>query len=215
MVNSVINPPMANFSVIKRLMMATMSELCTHCFYFFNFLTVKRGAWLFCLSALSAAAPLSAQNWPTFGGGNDRSGRTKIGGPESVATPKWTVTNSASTSLGNAVYAFGNRFVTSRVTFSPYKGNIECRDLQTGALLWTSPFISNTSILYAAGFTPDAVYAHDYATDTIFALRPDNGQIKWRSSIRSHTFGAYPGFVFACNGDPIVNGPASQGHTVP
>lgn len=153
---------------------------------------------------------LSAQNWSTFGGNNSRNGLTKMPGPQTVATPKWAV-NSTNTVLGNAVYSSGNRFVTSRVTFSPYKGRIECRSLLDGHLLWISPFISDASIMYATGFTPDAVYAHDYATDSIYAFWPDNGQIKWRSSITSHTFGAYPGFVFACNGDPILNGPILQG----
>jgi outer membrane protein assembly factor BamB len=162
---------------------------------------------LFLLLSLQS---LSSQNWPVFGGGGLRNGRTKIAAPESLTTPKWTVNAPVST-LGNAVYTFGDRFVTSRITFSPYRGNIECRSLQSGALIWTSPFLGSTSILYATGFTQDAVYAHDYSNDSIYALRPDNGQIKWRSSIKSHTFGAYPGFVFACNGDPILNGPIAQG----
>jgi hypothetical protein len=159
---------------------------------------------------LTVSTTLPAQNWSTFGSNGLRNGRTEIAGPESVTIAKWTVT-SAATTLGNAVYTFGDRFVTSRITFSPYKGKIECRNLQTGALLWTSPNISNTSILYTTGFTQDAVYAHDYATDSIYALYPETGQIKWRSSIKSHTFGAYPGFVFACNGDPILNGPITEG----
>ncbi|MBL7808830.1 MAG: PQQ-like beta-propeller repeat protein, partial [Saprospiraceae bacterium] len=159
---------------------------------------------------LALSTTLPAQNWSTFGSNSLRNGRTEIAGPESVGQAKWTVT-SAATTLGNAVYSQGDRFVTSRITFSPYKGKIECRNLQTGALLWTSPNISNTSILYATGFTQDAVYTHDYATDSIYALYPETGHIKWRSSIKSHTFGAYPGFVFACNGDPILNGPITEG----
>ena len=150
------------------------------------------------------------QNWPTFGGGSTRDGRSKITGPQDANTAYWTVTNAASTTLGNAVYTFGDKFVTSRITFSPYAGRIECRNLQDGALLWTSQFIASNSILYAIGFTEDAVYAHDYATDTIYALDSGNGTIKWRSSLKSSTFGAYPGCVFACNGDPIVNGPVGS-----
>ncbi|HAD13161.1 MAG TPA: hypothetical protein DCF33_12085 [Saprospirales bacterium] len=159
---------------------------------------------------LAAHTTLSAQNWSTFGGNNSRNGRTEIAGPSAVTAAKWIVT-SAATTLGNAVYTLGDRFVTSRITFSPYKGKIECRNLQSGALLWTSPNLGNSSILYATGFTHDAVYAHDYANDSIYALYPETGQIKWRSSIKSHTFGAYPGFVFACNGDPILNGPITEG----
>jgi outer membrane protein assembly factor BamB len=171
---------------------------------------MKRTIILVIIAILQVISSLSAQNWSTFGGNNNRNGRTKIAGPTSVTTPKWAV-SSATTTLGNAVYTFGDRFITSRITFSPYKGNIECRSLQNGQLLWTSPFISNTSILYATGFTQDAVYAHDYATDTVYALYPETGQIKWKSAIESHTFGAYPGFVFACNGDPILNGQVYDG----
>lgn len=165
---------------------------------------------LFLFALLFNPVLIFTQNWSTFGGGSFRNGRTKIAGPESVAAPKWTLTAPVTT-LGNAVYSYGDRFVTSRITFTPYKGNIECRDLQTGALRWTSPFLGNNSILYATGFTQDAVYAHDYSNDSIYALRPDDGQVKWRAPIKSHTFGAYPGFVFGCNGDPILNGPFSQG----
>ncbi|MCC7467328.1 MAG: PQQ-binding-like beta-propeller repeat protein [Saprospiraceae bacterium] len=171
---------------------------------------MKRTITLLFIAILHVSTSLSAQNWSTFGGGNARNGRTEVAGPAVINAPKWTV-SSATTTLGNAVYTFGDRFVTSRITFSPYKGNIECRNLQNGQLLWTSPFISNNSILYATGFTQDAVYAHDYATDTVYALHPATGQIKWKSAIESHTFGAYPGFVFACNGDPILNGQVYDG----
>ena len=61
------------------------------------------------------------------------------------------------------------------------------------------------------GYNEDGVYAHDYSTDTIYALHPDDGTIKWRSKVKSQTFGAYPGCVFACNGDLIVNGPVGSG----
>jgi PKD repeat protein len=151
-----------------------------------------------------------SQNWQTFGGNSTRSGLSKITGPQNAANVFWNV-SSTPTTLGNAVYTFGDRFITSRVLFAPYSGRIECRDLQTGSYLWTSPFISSTSIFYAIGFTEDAVYAHDYNTDTIYALHPDDGTIKWRSSIKSQTFGAYPGAVFTCEGDLIVNAPVSSG----
>jgi outer membrane protein assembly factor BamB len=123
----------------------------------------------------------------------------------------WSVNSPLQTTLGNAVYTFGDRFVTSRITFSPYRGSVECRNLQTGALLWTSPFISNTAILYVIGFTEDGVYVNDYATGEIYALYPEDGRIRWKAPIRSTTFGAYPGCVFACNGDPILAGRSEDG----
>lgn len=147
-----------------------------------------------------------AQNWSTFGGQSSRSGASKITGPQN-STPLWGATSPVSATIGMAVYTFGDQFVTSRTVFSPYTSVIECRNLQNGTLVWTSPFISNTSILYAIGFTEDAVYAHDYDSDSLYALEPATGNIKWRSPHISLTFGAYPGCVFSCDGDVIVNGP--------
>lgn len=151
-----------------------------------------------------------AQNWSTFGGDNGRSGLSKMTGPQDVTTPYWTQ-NSANTALGNAVYSFGDKFVTSRMTFSPYAGRIECRELETGNLIWTSPFLNSSSKMYAIGFTEDAVYGHDYDTDTLFAFDKDNGNILWRSRLESSTFGGYPGALFTCNGDMIVNGSVYDG----
>lgn len=151
-----------------------------------------------------------AQNWSTFGGDNGRSGLSKMTGPQDVTTPYWTQ-NSANTALGNAVYSFGDKFVTSRMTFSPYAGRIECRELETGNLIWTSPFLNSSSKMYAIGFTEDAVYGHDYETDTLFAFDKDNGNILWRSRLESSTFGGYPGALFTCNGDMIVNGSVYDG----
>lgn len=154
---------------------------------------------------------INAQNWSTFGGKNEHNGLSKITGPQNVNSAFWNISSTNLTTLGNAVYTFGNKFVTSRVKFAPYTGLIECRDLQTGSLNWTTPFISNTSILYCIGFNEDGVYAHDYDSDSIYAFNPDDGTIKWSSQLTSQTFGAYPGCVFACNGDLIVNGPGPTG----
>lgn len=166
---------------------------------------------LLILSILLYTFRASAQNWETFGGSSSRSGSSRMTGPSQITTPLWQVQSSLGTTIGMAVYSFGDRLVTSRTTFSPYVSRIECRNLNTGSLLWVSPFISSTSILYAIGMTEDAVYAHDYDTDSLYALNPQNGSIKWRSPVLSQTFGAWPGCVFACNGDPILNGPLASG----
>lgn len=146
------------------------------------------------------------QNWETFGGNSSRNGLSKITAPSSPFNQIWQVQSGFTTTIGMAVYSFGDRFVNSRTNFSPYTSRIECRDLNTGNLNWVSPFISSTSILYAIGMTEDAVYAHDYNTDSVYALNVQTGSIKWRSPVKSSTFGARPGCVFACNGDPILNG---------
>lgn len=152
-----------------------------------------------------------SQNWSTFGGNSSRNGLNKITGPQNVTSTFWNINSTNLTSLGNAVYTFGDKFVTSRVKFSPYTGLIECRDLQNGSLIWTTPFISNTSILYCIGFNEDGVYAHDYDSDSVYAFNVDDGTIKWTAQLTSQTFGAYPGCVFVCNGDLIINGPGPTG----
>ena len=169
-----------------------------------------RISFLFTL-LISMASAASAQNWETFGGNSSRNGLSRMTGPSSPFNQLWQVQSGLNTSLGMAVYSFGDRFVNARTDFSPYTSRIECRDLNDGSLQWVSPFISNTSILYAIGMTQDAVYAHDYATDSVYALNTADGSIKWRSPVLSHTFGAWPGCVFACNGDPILNAPVSSG----
>lgn len=153
---------------------------------------------------------LVAQNWSSFGEGNDRNGLSKMTGPQDLNSIYWTQT-AANTALGNAVYNFGNKFVTSRMTFSPYAGRIECRDLVTGNWLWSSVFISNNSRMYTIGFNEDAVYGHDYFSDTLYAFNANDGNILWQSPFKSSTFGAYPGALFTCNGDLIVNGNTYDG----
>jgi hypothetical protein len=142
------------------------------------------------------------QNWTTIGGKNQRNGLSKIIGPDSVFTPAWTVTSSQ-TSIGNSVYTFGDKFVTARSVFSPYTSKIECRSLVDGNLLWEN-MVYSTSRMFAVGFTEDAVYAHDYFSDSLYALSPVDGSVKW--SVQENMFGGNAGILFACNGDPIVRG---------
>lgn len=167
--------------------------------------------FVFIFISFLAHSLVFSQNWNTFGGSSSRNGLSKITGPQNVTSTFWNITSTNLTTLGNAVYTFGDKFVTSRIQFAPYTGLIECRDLQNGSLIWQTPFVSNTSILYCIGFNEDGVYAHDYDSDTVYAFNVDDGTIKWSSQLTSQTFGAYPGCVFACNGDLIVNGPGPAG----
>jgi outer membrane protein assembly factor BamB len=136
---------------------------------------------------ISIATAAFGQNWETFGGNSSRNGMSRMTAPSTPFNQIWQVQSGLNTSLGMAVYSFGDRFVNSRTVFSPYTSRIECRDLNTGNLNWVSPFISNTSILYAIGMTQDAVYAHDYYTDSVYALNILDGSVKWRSPVLSHT----------------------------
>lgn len=144
-----------------------------------------------------------SQNWCTYAGSNQKNGLTKLTGPESVLLPYWTVNSSNTTVWGNAVYTFGNKFVTSRVILSPYTGRIELRDLTTGALIWEKT-VSDTARMYAVGFTEDAVYACDYKVGRLYALTVDSGNVKW--SIASDMFPGNTGICFAPDGDPIIFG---------
>jgi len=162
------------------------------------------------LAILLMAGSMTAQNWSTYGGNSGRTGNSRITGPSSAATPAWQVTNAAYTLLGENVYTFGDRFVTSRVSSGFSNVIIECRSLQNGSLAWTSPFIANGSKLYCMGFSEDAVYACDYSTDSVYALNPGDGSIKWRGEARSYSYGARESVVYACNGDVILNGPVGS-----
>ena len=154
-----------------------------------------------------------AQNWSTFGGSNSRSGNSEITGPSSVSTPFWQIINASNTLLGEQVYSFGDLFVNSRVAGGFASVKIECRNLQTGALVWVSPFIASNSKLYCMGFSEDAVYACDYATDSIYALHVADGSIKWVGELTSQSYGARESVVYSCNGDIILNGPGFGGPT--
>jgi PKD repeat protein len=149
-----------------------------------------------------ASISLFSQNWPTIGGSNQRNGLSKIIGPDSVMTPFWSVTSSQ-TSIGNSVFTFGDKFVTARSVFSPYTSKIECRSLVDGSLLWEK-IVYSTSRMFAVGFTEDAVYAHDYFNDSLYALSPLDGSVKW--AVQENMFGGNAGILFACNGDPIIRG---------
>jgi outer membrane protein assembly factor BamB len=149
---------------------------------------------------------IAAQNWTTHCGSNERNGRSELPGPQSIDTPLWTVTDATPTGLGMNIYSFGERFVTSRVSFSPYKAIIECRNLLNGELVWTSPDLGAESILYAMGFNEDAVYAHDYHSSLFYALNASDGSIKWVTDFMSYTFGPMDGVIYTCERDIIING---------
>lgn len=144
-----------------------------------------------------------AQNWVTTGGNNPRNGWSEITGPNSVSSAYWTVNSTNSTSWGNSVYTYGDKFVTSRIVLSPYTGKIELRNINTGAIIWEK-MINAQSRMYAVGFNEDAVYAHDYFTGILYALNIADGSVKWQ--IASDMFPGNTGLLFACDGDPIDKG---------
>jgi PKD repeat protein len=155
------------------------------------------------LLALAPLVIVLSQNWPTIGGSNQRNGLTKMTAPDNVSSPYWTVTSSISL-WGNSVFTYGNKFATSRVTFTPtYTAKVECRSLSNGSFLWEKQ-ISDSSIMYTVGFNEFAVYVHDYKTDTLYALSPIDGLVLW--STFEFMFGGKSGILFACNRDPIVFG---------
>jgi len=145
-----------------------------------------------------------AQNWSTIAGSNQKNGLTKMNGPISTSTNYWSVNSTNSSVWGNAIYTFGDKFATARITFSPsYRGKVELRDMTNGALIWVKA-IADTSIMYVVGFTEDAVYACDYKTAKLYALTVDSGKVKW--SITSDMFPGNTGICFADDGDPIIFG---------
>jgi len=165
----------------------------------------------FIISLFFLANHSTAQNWGVLHGNNERNGISKLSGPQSVNSPLWTVNNATHTNIACNIYTFGDYFVNSRR--SSQKAIIECRNLQTGALLWTSPHISDTSMLYVTAFNEDAVYAHDYHTGNYYAFNRINGSIKWVYDGGSYTFGPYDSPIFTCEGNLVINSSLDDFHS--
>lgn len=158
--------------------------------------------WLF-------AQTTPAQNWSTGGGSSERNGLGKTWGPVSVQTPFWEINNASPTVWGNAIYSFNDRFATSRVQFTPtYHVTVECRKIDDGFLLWAKSFPDDAK-LYVVGMTEDAVYVHNYKTDSLYSFALTDGGLRWVCPETAKIYGGSHGIVFACNGDPVVNGPDS------
>lgn len=152
---------------------------------------------------LIASINITAQNWITTGGNMQKNGLSKITGP-STSNQYWQVNSTNNTLWGNSVFTWGNKFVTSRVTFTPsYRAKLELRDLTSGALIWEKQ-IADTSIMYAVGFNEDAVYANDYKTGKLYSLNITDGSVKW--FVTSAMFGGNMGLCFTPIGDIITYG---------
>lgn len=146
-----------------------------------------------------------AQSWPQLGGNNQRNGLSRMPGPENILDTAWVAISPNLTSWGNTILVEGDRFVNARTRLSPsYTSLIECRSIETGALLWT--FELPDARLYAVGFDSYSVYVSDYATEDFYALNPADGSIRWKHPETVYMFGGTSGILFACNGDPIVIG---------
>lgn len=156
------------------------------------------GAWLF-------ATAVQGQSWNMLGGGNSRNNHSPQYGLDEVQTPVWVVNDAAFTGFGGNIYTFGDRFAATRWNLNAGYSIIECRDLNSGELLWVSPDFGPTSKLHVTAFNEDAVYAHDYdeSSMTYYALDPNNGQVRW--SYPSYTFGPLDSPIFDCERNPIIN----------
>ncbi len=148
-----------------------------------------------------------AQHFSVLNSNNERNGISNLKGPEQVTTPLWTVNNAQATNIGWNIYSYGDLFVTSRSNGT--QAVIECRNLQTGQLVWTSPFLASNSLLYTTAFNEDAVYAHDYQSEKYYALNPSDGSIKWVIEDGSFTFGPIDSPIFTQEGNLIINTPYS------
>lgn len=153
-------------------------------------------------------AQVFAQNFSVLNSNNERNGLSNLKGPEQVTTPLWTVNNAQTTNIGWNIYSYGDLFVTSRSNGT--QAVIECRNLHTGQLVWTSPFLANNSLLYTTAFNEDAVYAHDYQSEKYYALNPSDGSIKWVIEDGSFTFGPIDSPIFTQEGNLIINTPYSM-----
>lgn len=148
-------------------------------------------------------AAVSAQQWEALYGGNHRANFSVLSAPEALNTPIWEVDDAAAASVGGGVYAFGNRFVTTRYDFASESAIVELRDLNTGALIGTFSGETQQSKWCAVAFNEDALYVHDYDSDELMALNPDDGELRW--AVSSHDYGLIDSPIFTCAGHPVVN----------
>jgi hypothetical protein len=167
----------------------------------------KRYSLLLLAMFIMALQLVNGQNWSTIGGSSERNGISVSFGPGAIVSPSLIVNDASPTLWGNAVYTIEDRFATSRVTFTPaYKVTVECRLLENGQIIWFKDSGPDGK-LYVVGMTEDAVYVHDYATDSLYAFDPATGTKKWVCPEKCMIFGGAHGILFTCDGDPVVNGP--------
>jgi hypothetical protein len=174
---------------------------------------MKKYATLLFLLAFSLGSA-RAQNWSTTGGSSQRNGIAGNWGPESVITPAWSIDDAPDAVWGGTIFTSGNYFATCRVSFSPnYHVTAECRLIADGSLVWEKAFPGDAR-LYLVGMNEDAVYLHNYLTDSLFSLNRITGEIQWVCPQKSMTFGGAHGLLFTCNGDPVANGPDLYQHSL-
>ena len=162
---------------------------------------------------MASGTKVVAQNYTSYCHNDQRNGLTEGTGPTALEL-LWEVDDALPSTLGQAVYTFGNLLVTTRVQFSPqYIGILECRDLYTGELLWNYQ-VREEAIHYILGVDDYAIYTHDYESDSIYAHHPEDGSIIWRAEQTAFYFAAHDGAVFTCDGDLLANGPSGAQATM-
>jgi outer membrane protein assembly factor BamB len=142
--------------------------------------------------------------WNNGGGDPGRTAHVNVIGPDQN-TLLWQV--SAAGAFGAPVYIEGNRFATMRflaLTQAP----VECRDLTTGALLWSREVTGGTGRSLPIGFRDDQVYVMrltESLEDSLFALDALTGDRNWASPVTTSTHITCSA-NFADNGDLFVEG---------
>jgi outer membrane protein assembly factor BamB len=148
---------------------------------------------------------LLAQNWPTQGGNPGRNGQSRLTGPDS-ARVKWVRTDYAFASWGGATYTEGDKFATNRIQVG-VSSELVVGDVNTGEQLFNFKPHPN-SVMLALGICKNRLYAVDYRTqsgDTLYAIDLTTFEVLWKTPPICWN-GFTSSLVFACNGDPIING---------
>jgi outer membrane protein assembly factor BamB len=158
-------------------------------------------------------------DWSNAGGNVSRNGQSPYSGPES-ATPLWP----AGTPIPSAIISYqpiieGNRvFMVRQNAFIPNNvpndSPIVCKDLHTGATLWTVniPFNSGEWTTWVGGAKNGRVYAArggngGSSSGKLHCLDAATGAFLWPTGSQALVnAGSYDGMSFAPNGDPIVAG---------
>ncbi|MFT7484422.1 MAG: hypothetical protein ACI9F9_000262, partial [Candidatus Paceibacteria bacterium] len=174
-----------------------------------------RSSWTLAALSLVLASPLAvAQDWPNYGGGPARNGRSALAGPSS-AQLLWSNTTDFSLISWHPFAENGRAFTVREAGFPAAGGSANdallAYDVYTGAELWRTSmsFGGDTTtewIAWIGGVRDGQVYASrssNLKPQPMKAYSAATGALIWTSTVATEAW-AHDGVVFADNGDIVV-----------
>lgn len=154
------------------------------------------------LAALGARTQVLPLDWHNGGGNPQRNGLVDAPGPAADSV-LWQATTQRL--IGFPGYIEGDKFATMRF-LNTTNAPVECRDLNTGALLWSQDVTGGTGRSLPVGLRNGKVYVMrltESLEDSLFALDAATGVRLWASPKRISTY-ITNSANFAPNGDLFI-----------